>query len=1730
MKDKDKEFSNKGKDVLRDTHKDINVNYEGSNNRNVTQIAETIKNIGPRWWVVAIVVIIILSVTVPIVIFLAKPGIYYINTIEYEVDGKRYTVNADYKEKVKIEIPYKIGYNFMGLYDENGLVLSFDENGYSISEWIYKTRGEVYRLFPVFEPIIFSVSLDAVGGFFSINGRNEEKLDNLYGIKYEENLSDIENIPLRKGYIFSGWALNDGTMVSDESGKIFDEKKQFGSELCSIAESCDNVLNLYARWNPISYNVVFCSNTAGEETYIQKFVYDKSQELNGNIFRKEGYNFSCWNTQADGSGTSFDNEEEVVNLCSEEGKEYLLYAQWTKQSIKDVTYIVNNKGTATVTGFSESISSNADTLEIPSELDGYTVSVIANGAFKDCNFTSIYIPNTVTEIGEKIFAGAENLETVIVEGGNEVYFSENNGIIRREDGALVAGCKTTVISKNVKIIKKGAFDSISLKIVEIPSTVNLVEFEAFKNCGTETITVDENNQFYYKSSSAVNAIISKEPSGVLIAKQEPGTLIYGCQNTNIPQEYNVTSIGDYAFAYTTMETVNLPATLKTIGENAFSNCVNLSSITMPASVTNIKESAFSGCEKLTNIVFGNNSMLNSISESAFENCSLKTVEIPTAAIKAVSKVSLTSVKIINGSSIDDNAFSGCTELISITIPSTVTTIGNNAFSGCTSLVEIELGAESQLIAVGAKSFSGCADLISITIPSTVKAIGDSAFNGCTSLAEINIPVESQLNTVGVNAFNGCVDLMRITIPSKLITIGASAFNGCSSLAELNFAAKSQLNYIGVNAFKKCINLTSLKIPSTVRTIGASAFSGCTSLVRILFDEESLLENIGDNVFVDCPIQTAEIPTIVINAMPKGNLTSVTITSGLSIVDNAFSGCNILKSVSIPTSVTTIGDNAFMNCSSLSAINIETESQLNSFGASAFNGCSSLTSLTIPSTVITIGDSAFKGCTALTQILFNGKSLLEYIADNAFSGCPIEIAEIPNVAIKALSKDSLTSVKIVNGFDIKENSFSECVNLTNITIPSTVTVIGDSAFSGCISLAEIGIEADSNLNTIGANAFKGCVQLLSITISSNVKTIGDSAFSGCNNLIIHSKAASKPEGWVDGWNGDKRPIVWGSGTDKEKVELDDFLWEFTDGHALLIRYLGSSETVIIDGNVEFLGNKYCVFEIGETAFYKNTYITTVSISNDSQLKKIANSLFADCINLKRVNIPESVTNIGAYAFIRCSKLNSVKFEGNSQLTTINWGAFQNCDSLENIIIPDKVTDIGGFAFSGCTNLTSITILGNLSKIDVDAFSECNKLNAVHISDLSAWCMIDFYNIDSNPLSFAHNLYLSGELMTEMVIPDSAISIGKYAFYNCNNLTKVNIPERVTSIGEYAFYGCDNALQIDQGVSYIDRWIIDFDSTYMSVSLRNNTIGIADSAFSDCRGLMSVTIPNGVKSIGDGAFSDCRGLTSVTIPASVTKIGSRVFSYCNELNTIEVEFGNLVYHSANNCLIETASKRLIAGCISSIIPLDGSVTSIGDYAFSGRDLKSITIPTEVTSIGDFAFDACRSLSSVTIPDSVTSIGDYVFRGCSYLTSVTIPDSVTSIGAGAFEDCSNLTSVTFGENSQLTSIGDYAFYNGISLTSMTIPDSVTSIGLQAFYNCFSITSMTIPASVTSIGAYAFSGCDNISKVYYRGTDTDWNGIELGSNNTYLTSATRYYYSENRPNQVGNYWHYVDGVLTIW
>ena len=363
------------------------------------------------------------------------------------------------------------------------------------------------------------------------------------------------------------------------------------------------------------------------------------------------------------------------------------------------------------------------------------------------------------------------------------------------------------------------------------------------------------------------------------------------------------------------------------------------------------------------------------------------------------------------------------------------------------------------------------------------------------------------------------------------------------------------------------------------------------------------------------------------------------------------------------------------------------------------------------------------------------------------------------------------------------------------------------------------------------------------------------------------------------------------------------------------------------------------------------------------------------------------------------------------------AFSGCSSLTSISIPSSVTFIGNRAFSNCSSLESIVV----DPANPSYRSAGNCLIAIASKMLIAGCKASMIPTDGSVTSIGESAFQGCSSLVSVYIPSSVTSIGSYAFYSCSSLTSISIPKGVTFIGNSAFSGCPSltSISISSGVTFIaydafsdcpslesiavdpanpsyssaGNCLIETASKTLVVGCKASVIptdgsvaSIGFGAFFGCSSLASISIPSSVTTIGSYAFAGCPSLTSISIPSSVTTIGWGAFSGCPSIESIAVDPANPSYRSPGNCLIELASKKLIAGCKASVIPTNGSVASIGTEAFAGcSSLTSISIPSSVTSIGNSAFSGCSSLTSIRIRASMTSIGNSAFSGCPSLADI-------------------------------------------------------------------------------------------------------------------------------------------------
>lgn len=291
---------------------------------------------------------------------------------------------------------------------------------------------------------------------------------------------------------------------------------------------------------------------------------------------------------------------------------------------------------------------------------------------------------------------------------------------------------------------------------------------------------------------------------------------------------------------------------------------------------------------------------------------------------------------------------------------------------------------------------------------------------------------------------------------------------------------------------------------------------------------------------------------------------------------------------------------------------------------------------------------------------------------------------------------------------------------------------------------------------------------------------------------------------------------------------------------------------------------------------------------------------------------------------------------------------------------------------------------MDSIGYQAFYQCTGLTSVHIDNLNAWCKIKFNNFRSNPICYAHKLYLNGELIKDLGVPNDIEKIQENAFYGCDSLTSVTIPTNITSIGEYAFYECSNIMNI---TNYAVTPQTIKSNVFGGVNKSSCTLYIpAQSA-----GLYNSAI--GWKEFSKIAFLPC---DDIVASGDCGKNGNNVTweLFCDGRLKISGT-GEM----ADYFIFNPSPWNSYDDSISSVVIEDG-VTSIGEWAFAGCGMTSVSIPNSVTYIDQYAFSNCNGLTSIEIPNSVTSIGDYTFDGCTGMTSITIPNSVTSIGNYAFE----------------------------------------------------------------------------------------------------------------------------------
>ncbi len=532
----------------------------------------------------------------------------------------------------------------------------------------------------------------------------------------------------------------------------------------------------------------------------------------------------------------------------------------------------------------------------------------------------------------------------------------------------------------------------------------------------------------------------------------------------------------------------------------------------------------------------------------------------------------------------------------------------------------------------------------------------------------------------------------------------------------------------------------------------------------------------------------------------------------------------------------------------------------------------------------------------------------------------------------------------------------------------------------------------------------------------------------------------------------------------------------------------------------------VTEIADYAFYNYSKIESIRLPYP--LKKIGTYAFSG--KATELFIPKNVKEISEKAFILYS-LKEIIVDSENKNFSSKDGVLYNKNQTTLLLCPAKLT-LGKHTIANTcklveknaflsTNLTELTIPKSVTTFGDDAFFEATLERVIYEGEALDWCNIDFcntihywshleepdYGSYSNPLSAGAELYIGGELLTEVTFPEGTEKIKGAIFYGYKPLTKIEIPDGVTEIGNLAFAFCENLkdLELPNSITYIGIWSFISCYSLKDLTLPEELVKIDERAFANCHGFNKIIIPDKVTTIGTRAFYNCSSVIEIVIGESVKTISSEAFRYCSRTINAISKSPHIVLSkdNRNHGYLHSVAKFLYNAndTVTTNYQIDenGYVTMIDGeenylMGYVGNN-PAVVIPEGVTTIYNLAFARNLDITSVVIPDSVTTIKNGAFTECQNLKTVVLGENVIEICDSAFARCYALEEFVF--NQKLEKINQCAFmYAG--LISVEIPDSVTEIGLSAF-SCTSVQKVKIGSGLKTIVWHAFSYCEYLEEI---------------------------------------------------
>ncbi len=1272
---------------------------------------------------------------------------------------------------------------------------------------------------------------------------------------------------------------------------------------------------------------------------------------------------------------------------------------------------------------------------------------IGKSAFKNCKIKEIELPASVTTLGQKPFEGCSIARLVVPDSLASDGFTD---LVAGISGLKNIECRSTC--KNFTTVDGVLFSKDGTELVFCP-------VDKVAEVYTVPADVRKIGDYSFKDNVGVKSVVFADADKDLEIGQ------YAFQNSSIESVTlpdRLVSIALYAFSgCASLKTVTFgdSCKLSTIGDRAFEKCASLTEISIPDLTTSIGIYAFSGCSLLANFNLGANSQLITIGQHAFRNCSalveftapatLAYFGKPTTAdtvtektssytfynCKQLAKVDLSACSV---EYIAMYTFQHCSSLATVLLPQGLKGIGQYAFQNCVKLSEITL--PEGLVTINGQAFSGCGQYIvktglktglkSITVPSTVTTIGKSAFEECAALEEATI----KSSLIGESMFLDCRMLKKVTIGVNTESIKNLAFSGCTSLSDIDLQSNI-LTEIGKGAFQSAA-ISDFVIPDSVTSLGAGSaatgadgvfadcskllsvtigtgvanltdclFANCQSLETVEFKENGKTAQIGKKVFYNCrSLKAISLPSTVNQIGLVGTSSYTTSTTNCSV----FEGCAALVSISLPSAVAKIGQNTFKDCSSLQTVTFN-GNVLEFIALGAFSGCASLTDFTFPmlGSSFTLGASAFAGCSSLESIVLPDN--VKTIADNTFLNCvSLEAAAMQSVAAGTVGASAfegcvkLKNVKLSDAVtQIKQKAFLNCVALEQITLPASLTKLGNGStsssagygnvFENCVSLLEITLPEE--VNVIDVATFKNCTSLSKVTIGGAIMVIREDAFEGCGDIEFAVTAENEKTEIVGNAVYSEYTDSFYTLNDKNKTASVKIT-----GRAL-IHYFGNASTLEIEDGTDI---------IARAALRKNSTVTKVVLP--ASVMYIDDYAFTECITLAEINL-ENVKSIDGYAFQGCTELTSVALRAD----VIYSYAFSNCTSLEEIDL-NGAKFLNSYVFSGCTALTDVVVPESVIGLNVDVFKDCTGLKTAEVK---------VGNLNGSASSMGN--------------------AGNGWFRNCTSLETVVFADGLLRLENYLFEGCTSLTTIK-----------------LPATLQRLSAGFG--AFKNCTSLVSLTIPAGVTAIENNEFVGCASLKEIIFEGSVTKIGNASFDGCAALDTIDLSQVNSVGNNAfrgcaaleyvNLPQAATLGANSFESCSALKEASIPKVAKISNYAFSNCGKLVSVSAAAATEAGDFAFFGCASLESISLPELKT-LGKSAFAGCSSLKEFVAPN-LTSIGDYAFCEVSESedgTSVYNGcpltglDLTNVTSVGKYALAGLTQIKELVIPSGAMSVGEGAF-----------------------------------------------------------------------------------